>query len=289
MAMDTVSYAILKKKITGLASGIKSVSVGSDNKSLVFTCNDAASTQITVNLPNPINDPPLINKITLDTATNELMYDGVKICKCNFTADQLALLKKFTVGADGSLFYNGSPLAMLTQQERDAITDITTNIKFNKDASGDVESVLIGGAVIKETTDPVTGDTAVKIGDVIVSGQETTTTTNSYNDANGNPVAETIVTVKTPTGTEQTTVTNSINPDNGNSINTVEVIKGSAEGINVGSASGTKTTTETDGTGMVVDTKTEDVMYTNGIQDQWMTLSEVNNIIDGFSTIGWDM
>ena len=289
MAMDTITYAILKKKVTALASGIKSVSVGSDNKSLVFVCNDAANTSLTVGLPNPINNPNLINKITLDSTTNELMYDGVKICKCNFTADQLALLKKFTVGADGSLFYNGSPLAMLTQQERDTISDIATNIKFNKDASGDVESVLIGGAVIKETTDPVTGDTAVKIGDVIVSGQETTTTTNSYNDANGNPVAETIVTVKTPTGTEQTTVTNSINPDNGNSINTVEVIKGSAEGINVGSASGTKTTTETDGTGMVVDTKTEDVMYTNGIQDQWMTLSEVNNIIDGFSTIGWDM
>ena len=286
MAMDTITYAILKKKVTALASGIKSVSVGSDNKSLVFTCNDATSQQITVSLPNPINDPALINKITLDTTTNELMYDGVKICKCNFTADQLALLKKFTVGADGSLFYNGSPLAMLTQQERDAITDITTNIKFNKNAGGDVESVLIGGAVIKETTDPVTGDTAVKIGDVIVSGKETVTTSSTTTDSNGNPVTETIVTVKTPTGTEQTKTVDSINPDNGNSVNTVEVIKGGAEGINVGSASGTKTTTETDGTGVVVDTKTEDVSYTNGVEDQWMTLDEVNNIIDGF---GWDM
>ena len=286
MAMDTITYAILKKKITALASGIKSVSVGADNKSLVFVCNDPSSTTLTVSLPSPINDPNLINKITLDTTTNELMYDGVKICKCDFTADQLALLKKFTVGADGSLFYNGSPLAMLTQQERDAITDITTNIKFNKDASGDVESVLIGGAVIKETTDPVTGDTAVKIGDVIVSGKETVTTFSTITDGNGNPVNTTVTTIKTPNGTEQTTVTNSINPDNGNSVNTVEVIKGSAEGINVGSASGTKTTTETDGTGVVVDTKTEDVTYTNGIQDQWMTQEAVNNIIDGF---GWDM
>ena len=286
MAMDTITYAILKKKVTALASGIKSVSVGSDNKSLVFTCNDAASTTLTVNLPNPINDPALINKITLDTTTNELMYDGVKICKCGFTADQLALLKKFTASpVDGSLIYDGTPLAMLTQQERDAITDITTNIKFNKDAGGNVKSVEIGGATIKKTTS-ASGDVAVKVGDVIVSGQETTTTTNSYNDANGNPVAETIVTVKTPTGTEQTKTVDSVNPDNGNSINTVEVIKGSAEGINVGSASGTKTTTETDSTGVVVDTKTEDVSYTNGVEDQWMTLEEVNNIIDGF---GWNM
>ena len=280
------AFAVLLKKLKAVASGIKSISVGADNKSLVFVCNDPSSTTLTVNLPNPINDPALINKITLDTATNELMYDGVKICKCNFTADQLALLKKFTASpVDGSLIYDGTPLAMLTQQERDAITDITTNIKFNKDAGGNIESVEIGGATIKKTTS-ASGDVAVKVGDVIVSGQETTTTTNSYNDANGNPVAETIVTVKTPTGTEQTKTTDSINPDNGNSINTVEVIKGSAEGINVGSASGTKTTTETDGTGVVVDTKTEDVTYTNGIQDQWMTLSEVNNIINGF---GWDM
>ena len=175
---------------------------------------------------------------------------------------------------------------MLTQQERDAITDIATNIKFNKNSGGDIESVEIGGAVISQTTDAVTGDTVVKVGDVIVSGQETTTTTNSYNDVNGNPVTETIETVKTPTGTEQTKTVDSVNPDNGNSINTVEVIKGGVEGISVGSASGTKTTTETDGTGMVVDTKTEDVTYTNGVQDEWMTLSEVNNIINGF---GWDM
>ena len=289
MAMDTITYAILKKKVTGLASGIKSISVGADNKSLVFVCNDPSSTTLTVNLPNPINDPNLINKITLDTTTNKLLFDGNPICKCDFTADQLALLKKFTVGADGSLFYNGSPLAMLTQQERDAITDITTNIKFNKNASGDVESVLIGGAVIKETTDPVTGDTAVKIGDVIVSGQETTTTTNTYNDANGNPVTETTTTVKTSSATEQTTVTNSINPDNGNSVNTVEVIKGGAEGINVGSASGTKTTTETDSTGVVISSEAEDVSYTNGIKDEWMTQKEVQDIVDGFSTLGWDM
>ena len=289
MAMDTITYAILKKKVTALASGIKSVSVGSDNKSLVFVCNDAANTSLTVGLPNPINNPNLINKITLDSTTNELMYDGVKICKCNFTADQLALLKKFTTSpVDGSLIYDGTPLAMLTQQERDAITDITTNIKFNKDTSGNVESVEIGGATIKKTTS-TSGDVAVKVGDVIVSGQETTTTTNSYTDANGNPVTETIETVKTPTGTEQTKTVDSVNPDNGNSINTVEVIKGSAEGINVGSASGTKTTTETDSTGVVISSEAEDVSYTNGIQDEWMTQKEVQDIVDGFSTLGWDM
>ena len=280
------AFAVLLKKLKSVASGVKGVAVDpSDDTKLVFTLLD--NSVIKLSIPNPVLTVAICNKLSVDTTTNELMYDGVKICKCDFTADQLALLKKFTVGADGSLFYNGSPLAMLTQQERDAITDITTNIKFNKNAGGDVESVEIGGAVIKETTDS-NGDTAVKIGDVIVSGKETVTTSSTTTDGNGNPVTKTVTTIKTAVNTEQTTVTNSINPDNGNSVNTVEVIKGGAEGISVGSASGTKTTTETDGTG-VVDTKTEDVSYTNGVEDQWMTLSEVNDVIDGFSTLGWNM
>lgn len=287
MAMDTITYAILKKKITALASGIKSISVGSDNKSLVFVCNDPSSTTLTVNLPNPINDPNLINKITLDTTTNKLLFDGNPICKCDFTDDQLALLKKFTVNAtDGSLYYNGSPVAMLTQDERDAISDLSNNFVFNKDAIGNLLSVEVNGAVISQTTNPVTGDTTIKIGDIIVSGKETVTTSSTTTDVNGNPVTKTVTTTKTSVNTEQTTVTNSINPDNGNSIETVEILKGGSEGVNVGSASGTKTTTETDGTGVVISSEAEDVTYINGIQDEWMTLSEVNNIIDGF---GWNM
>ena len=281
------AFAVLLKKLKSVASGVKGVAVDpSDDTKLVFTLLD--NSVIKLSIPNPVLTVAICNKLSVDSTTNELMYDGVKICKCDFTADQLALLKKFTVGADGSLYYNGSPLAMLTQQERDAITDITTNIKFNKDAGGNIESAEIGGAVIKETTDPVTGDTAVKIGDVIVSGKETVTTSSTTTDSNGNPVNTTVTTIKTSTGTEQTTVTNSINPDNGNSIETVEILKGGAEGVNVGSASGTKTTKETDGIG-VVDTKTEDVSYTNGVEDQWMTQKEVQDIVDGFSTLGWDM
>ena len=277
------AFAVLLKKLKSVATGVKSVSVDtSDPSKLLFTLLDNSTISITI--PNPVTTVAIVNKLSVDTTTNELMYDGVKICKCDFTADQLALLKKFTVGADGSLFYSGNPLSMLTQAERDAITDITTNIKFNKNSGGDIESVEIGGAVISQTTDS-NGDTAVKVGDVIVSGKETTTSTSTTTDSNGNPVTKTTTTTKTPSTTEQTTVTNSINPDNGNSVETVEVLKGSAEGVNVGSASGTKTTTETDGTG-VVDTKTEDVTYTNGVEDQWMTQEEVDNIINGF---GWDM
>ena len=282
------AFAVLLKKLKSVASGVKGVAVDpSDDTKLVFTLLD--NSVIKLSIPNPVLTVAICNKLSVDTATNELMYDGVKIWKCDFTGEQLALLKKFTVGADGSLYYNGTPLAMLTQAERDAITDIATNIKFNKNAGGDVESVLIGGAVIKETTDPVTGDTAVKIGDVIVSAKETVTTSSTTTDANGNPVTKTVTTTKTSVNTEQTTVTDSIDSATGNSVNVVETIKGGSNGVNVGSASGTKTTTETDGTGVVVSTEAEDVTYTNGIQDEWMTLSEVNDVIDGFSTLGWNM
>lgn len=276
------AFAILLKKLKSVASGVKGVAVDtSDPSKLLFTLNDNSTISITI--PNPVTTVALVNKLSIDT-DGYLCYDGKRVC--DFTDDEITLLKKFSISAtDGSLLFDNTPLSMLTQQERDTISNLAQNFVFNKDSSGSLLSVEVNGAVISQTTDS-NGDTAVKIGDVIVSGKETVTTSSTITDSNGNPVNTTVTTIKTPTGTEQTTVTDSVNPDNGNSINTVEVIKGGAEGISVGSASGTKTTTETDGSGMVVDTKTEDVTYTNGIQDEWMTLSEVNDVIDGF---GWDM
>lgn len=278
----TTVYGALMSKIRATASGIKKIEATADGKSLIFTCNDAANTQITVSIPNAILDPAFVNKLSVD-ADGYVCYDSKRIC--DLTDDEITLLKKFSISTtDGSLLFDNAPLSMLTQDERETISNLAQNFVFNKDSSGTLLSVEVNGAVISQTTDS-NGDTAVKIGDVIVSGKETVTTFSTITDGNGNPVNTTVTTIKTPTGTEQTKTVDSINPDNGNSINTVEVIKGSAEGVNVGSASGTKTTTETDGTG-VVDTKTEDVTYTNGVEDQWMTLSEVNNVIDGF---GWDM
>ena len=280
------AFAVLLKKLKSVASGVKGVAVdSSDPSKLLFTLNDNSTISITI--PNPVTTVALVNKLSIDT-DGYLCYDGKRVC--DFTDDEITLLKKFSISTtDGSLMFDNTPLSMLTQQERETISNLAQNFVFNKDSSGSLLSVEVNGAVISQTTDPVTGDTAVKIGDVIVSGKETVTASSTTTDGNGNPVTKTVTTTKTPTGTEQTTVTNSINPDNGNSINTVEVIKGSAEGVNVGSASGTKTTTETDSTGVVIDTKVEDVTYTNGVEDQWMTQEEVDNIINGFSTLGWNM
>ena len=274
------AFAVLLKKLKSVASGVKGVAVDpSDPSKLLFTLNDNSTISITI--PNPVTTVALVNKLSID-ADGYLCYDGKRVC--DFTDDEITLLKKFSISTtDGSLLFDNTPLSMLTQQERETISNLAQNFVFNKDSSGSLLSVEVNGAVISQTTDS-NGDTAVKIGDIIVSGKETVTTSSTTTDASGNPVNTTVTTIKTPTGTEQTKTV-----DNGNSVNTVEVIKGSAEGINVGSASGTKTTTETDGTGVVVDTKTEDVTYTNGVEDKWMTQEEVDNIINGFSTLGWNM
>ena len=282
--MDTNAIGVAYALVSKAQLDTQDIRLGADGKSIEIVKTDG--TVFSVPIPNPINDPDLINKITLDTTTNELLFDGVKICKWKFTDAQYDILNKFTVGANGELLYNNTPISGLTQDERDTINDIVDNISFKKDpVTGDVESVEIAGAVIEQTKDAGGNTTCVKVGDIVVSGSETTTTTNSYTDANSNPVTETVTTVKTPTDTTQTKVTNKINPDTGNAVKVTEVIKGGASGVNVGTASGTKQTVETDGTGSVVSDETKDISYANGVEEVWATEDDVNDIINGF---GWD-
>ena len=282
--MDTNAIGVAYALVSKAQLDTQDIRLGADGKSIEIVKTDG--TVFSVPIPNPINDPDLINKTTLDTTTNELLFDGVKICKWKFTDVQYDILNKFTVGANGELLYNNTPISGLTQDERDTINNIVNNISFKKDpVTGDVESVEIAGAVIEQTKDAGGNTTCVKVGNIVVSGSETTTTTNSYTDANSNPVTETVTTVKTPTDTTQTKVTNKINPDTGNAVKVTEVIKGGASGVNVGTASGTKQTVETDGTGSVVSDETKDISYANGVEEVWATEDDVNDIINGF---GWD-
>ena len=68
-----VVFAILMYKIKGLASGIRNITIGSNNQSLDFETNTGAT--INVNIPNPVNNPTLVNKITQDV-NNNLLFDG---------------------------------------------------------------------------------------------------------------------------------------------------------------------------------------------------------------------
>ena len=71
-----VVFAILMSKIKGLASGIRNITIGSNNQSLDFETNTGAT--INVNIPNPVNNPSLVNKITQDV-NNNLLFDGREI------------------------------------------------------------------------------------------------------------------------------------------------------------------------------------------------------------------
>lgn len=157
--MDVVVFAILKKLIKATASGVKSVAVGSDNMSLDFELN--TGTVLNIKLPNPLTPTAIdiCNKLTADV-NGIIYYDGNPI---NFTANQMTLLNKFSLDSKNDLYYDGTPIAMLTQAEKDAIQDLTTEITFNKDASGDITNVNIGGTVFENIVDATNTVIGVKI------------------------------------------------------------------------------------------------------------------------------
>lgn len=159
--MDVVVFAILKKLIKATASGIKNVAVGADNQSLDFTLNNASSTVLNIKLPNPLTQTAIdiCNKLTVDV-NGIIYYDGNPI---NFTPNQMTLLNKFSLDSKNDLYYDGTPIAMLTQAEKDAIQDLTTEIIFNKDASGDIINVNIGGTVFENIVDSTNTVIGVKI------------------------------------------------------------------------------------------------------------------------------
>lgn len=167
--MDVVVFAILKKLIKATASGIKNVTVGSDNMSLDFELN--TGTVLNIKLPNPLTQTAIdiCNKLTVDV-NGIIYYNGNPI---NFTANQMALLNKFSLDVNNDLYYDGTPIAMLTQAEKDAIQDLTTEIVFNKDANGDIINVSIGGTVFENIVDATNTVIGVKInGEKVVTNAD---------------------------------------------------------------------------------------------------------------------
>lgn len=72
--MDIVTFAVLMSKIKSCLTGIASMDIGDDKKSIVITTNDGA--KFTLNIPNPIDHPDFVNKLGWDDAENCLTYDG---------------------------------------------------------------------------------------------------------------------------------------------------------------------------------------------------------------------
>ena len=72
--MDIVTFAVLMSKIKSCLTGIASMDIGADKKSIVITTNDGD--KFTLNIPNPIDHPDFVNKLGWDDAENCLTYDG---------------------------------------------------------------------------------------------------------------------------------------------------------------------------------------------------------------------
>lgn len=90
--MDIVTFAVLMSKIKSCLTGIASMTIGADKKSIVITTNDGA--KFTLNIPNPIDDPDFVNKLGWDDVENCLTYDGELIkADSETTADVTATVE----------------------------------------------------------------------------------------------------------------------------------------------------------------------------------------------------
>lgn len=73
MAFSPETFALLSKKINGIASNVVDVRIGADNKSIVIEKLDGTTFQ--VQIPNPVLTYQICNKLSVD-ANNKLCYDG---------------------------------------------------------------------------------------------------------------------------------------------------------------------------------------------------------------------
>lgn len=112
--MDIVTFAVLMSKIKSCLTGIASMDIGDDKKSIVITTNDGA--KFTLNIPNPISDPIFVNKLGWDDAENCLTYDGELIKADSVTTADI--VSNVTCGAikPNSRVKSGSSLQSCMEQ-----------------------------------------------------------------------------------------------------------------------------------------------------------------------------
>lgn len=101
--MDVVTYALLLKKIKGVATGASSVRYNGDTREVIFTCNDG--TELSVPMPNGLTSAQIemISHMTLEGNIDDGFYiavDGERVGAktCNFkTTLDVGALKSGTV------------------------------------------------------------------------------------------------------------------------------------------------------------------------------------------------
>lgn len=156
-SIDIVTYAILLKKIKGVATGASSVSYNSDTRNLEFICNDG--TLLEVNLPNGMTSAQIemINHMTLEGNVDDGFYIavdgervGAKTCNFTTTVDGLAMPK-------GTVLDGVDPADVLEQmlvaKLPPSITFISSLAESGTYEIGDTQEVTLETKATKQSYD----------------------------------------------------------------------------------------------------------------------------------------
>ena len=155
--MDVVTYALLLKKIKGVATGASSVRYNGDTREVIFTCNDG--TELSVPMPNGLTSAQIemISHMTLEGNVDDGFYIavdgervGAKTCNFTTTVDGLAMPK-------GTVLDGVDPADVLEQM---LVAKLPPSISFTSSLAeniiyeiGDEQEVTLETKVTKQSYD----------------------------------------------------------------------------------------------------------------------------------------
>ncbi len=155
--MDIVTYALLLKRIRGVATGVSGARYDGDTRQIIFTCNDG--TKISVPVPNGLTSAQIemISHMTLEGDAETGFYiavDGERMGSkmCNFTTST-------TVGSlpSGTRLDSVEPADVL---EQILVSKFPPSITFTSSLSesstyeiGDIQEVVLDIKVTKQSYD----------------------------------------------------------------------------------------------------------------------------------------
>ena len=155
--MDIVTYALLLKKIKGVATGVSGARYNGDTREVIFTCNDG--TELNIPIPNGLTSAQIemINHMTLEGDAETGFYiavDGERIGSktCNFKTT-------VTVGAlsSGTVLDGVDPADVLEQM---LVAKLPPSISFTSSLAesgtyeiGDTQEVTLETKATKQSYD----------------------------------------------------------------------------------------------------------------------------------------
>lgn len=190
--------------------------------------------------------------------TSSVTIGGVEYTKDNDTGEiKGSVINDVEIGSTTTTDSDGNTIKV------DTVGSSTVTTTTAPDGSSTI--ISDNGGVITTTKKDTNGNTiSTVIGDTVVSGSVTDTTpTETTTDKDGNTIETTVTTTTTPDGQNQTTTT-VVTTQTGEKTETTTTVSSSGSNVDVGIATGEKTTVEKDASGNVTNTTTEPVLNKDG-------------------------